>query len=103
MYFFMGLCFVGRYNGTFVTIIELSPGRWKNLLQSSLLVLDVFHQIFITTYFKFVKNVTYIEIAGVTLNCFALIGLYFWIPETPVYFYNMFKFDESRDVLYKIA
>ena len=32
----------------------------------------------------------------------ALIGL-FWVPESPVYLYNMFRFDECREVLLKIA
>ena len=43
MYFFMGLCYVGRYNGTFVSIVEHAPSRWKNELQSMLLIVDVSH------------------------------------------------------------
>ena len=102
MYFFLGLCYVGRYYGTFVNIVEYAPEKYKNRLQSGLLVVDIVHQIMIITYFKFVRNVVYLDIIGIFLNLLAILGVY-WIPESPVYLYNMFRFDECREVLAKIA
>ena len=102
MYFFLGLCYVGRYYGTFVNIVEYTPLKYKNRLQSGLLVVDIVHQILVITYFKFVRNVAYLEVIGISLNILAIIGVY-WIPESPVYLYNMFRFDECRLVLAKVA
>ena len=95
LYFFVGLCYVGRYYGTFVNIAEYAPQKYKNRLQSGLLVLDIVHQILVITYFKYVRDVFYLEIFGICLNILAIFGVY-WIPESPVYLYNMFRFDECR-------
>jgi MFS family permease len=95
LYFFVGLCYVGRYWSTFVNIAEYSPEKYKNWLQSGLIVLDIVHQILVITYFKYVRDVFYLEIFGICLNILAIFGVY-WIPESPVYLYNMFRFDECR-------
>jgi hypothetical protein len=102
MYFFLGLCYVGRYFGTFINLEEYCPERWKNLLCSFLLALDVLHYMAIIAYFKYVKNSLYLEIYGLILN-FIAIACVLWLPESPVYLQNMFHFKESKESLYYIA
>jgi Sugar (and other) transporter len=102
MYFSLGLCFVGRYYGSFVNIVEYTPNKYKRTIASALLVVDVTHTICIITYFKYVRNVVYLEIFGICLNIVAIVCV-LWIPESPVYLYNMFRFDECREVLNRVA
>jgi hypothetical protein len=56
----------------------------------------------IYTYYKYVKNVVPLEIGGVVFALIALCGG-FWLPESPVYLYNMFRFCECKEVLKGIA
>lgn len=96
MYFFLGLCFVGRYFGAFVNISVYVDKRWRNMLTTYLLILDCLLQIVIVLQFKYFKgSCMYLEISGVLFNLVALVGIW-WLPESPIYLYSMYKFKECR-------
>lgn len=56
MQFFMGVVYVGRYNGGFVTICEYYHGKWKNIVCTIVMVLDSGVGIIIPYYFKSISK-----------------------------------------------
>lgn len=97
MYFFLGLCYVGRYYGAWVIISEYAHSRYKNLLFTYLLAIDQIYVILVTLYFKVVPRgeCLYIEIGGIVLAAIAVAAAY-WLPESPEYLYGMYKFKECK-------
>jgi hypothetical protein len=103
MYFFLGACYVGRYFGAFVNISNYVDKRFRNLLCTLLLAFDVIVQMTVTTYFKYYKSDSnYLEMTGIILNLMVLVGIW-WMPESPEYLYGMYRFNECRESLHRIA
>ena len=90
MYFFLGLCYVGRYYGAFVGLTEYAHSRLRNILTTFLLSLDCILMLLTTLYFTVVPNASafYLEIAGLVINIIAIVGIV-WLPESPEYLYSM--------------
>ena len=104
MYFFLGLCYVGRYFGAYVNITEYASSQYKSALSTLLLAFDCIMIILITMYFKTVPrgDHVYLEIGGLVLIIVAFLCT-LWLPESPEYLYSMFRFRECRQVLEFIA
>ena len=101
--FFLGVCYVGRYNGGYLNISEYVHNKWKNLICTFLLVWDSLVTIILAFYFRNVsKNWIELQIFGVAINAIAIIGAYF-TPESPEYLYCFYKFNECRDAIVWIA
>ncbi len=56
MYFLLGICYVGRYFGGYITIIEYSEAKYKTMLGTFLLVMDAFTNILLILFFKYVGD-----------------------------------------------
>lgn len=89
LYFFLGLCYVGRYYGAFVGLPEYAHSKWRIIFTTFLLSLDCILMLLTTLYFKVVTADTLpLEIAGVVINIIAIVGIV-WLPESPEYLYSM--------------
>jgi MFS family permease len=92
IFFFMGICYVGRYNGAYINISEYVHDKWKNPVSTWLLVWDSMASIIIAFYCKSIsKYWLWLQIFGASLNFLAVIGTFF-TPESPEYLYGFYKF-----------
>jgi len=102
MYFLLGICYVGRFFGGYIMIIEYSEAKYKTMLGTFLLVMDTFSNILLILFFKYVGNATIMEFIGMGINILGVIAIW-WLPETPEFLYNTYQFKEARVVLARIA
>ena len=89
MYFLLGICYVGRYFGGYITIIEFSEAKYKTMLGTFLLVMDAFTNILLILFFKYIGDASIMEIIGICINILGVIAIW-WLPETPEFLYNTF-------------
>lgn len=91
LYFLLGMCYVGRYFGSYCAIIEYSEPKYKTLLGTFLLVMDSISAIIVVLIFQFTQDTLYVEIIGITVNLLGVIAIW-WLPETPEFLYNTMQF-----------
>jgi Sugar (and other) transporter len=103
MGFFMGFLHIGIYNGCYINVCEYVHTKWKNKVCTLLLVFDMLTCILIGVYWRYIsKDWLYLQIFALVTNLIAAVGL-FTIPESPEYLYCFYKFQECRDVIFRIA
>lgn len=101
--FIMGFLHIGIYNGCYINVCEYVDIRWKNKVCTLLLVFDMLTCIIIGIYWRFIsKYWLWLQIFALAINFLAIFGLYI-LPESPEYLYCFYRFQECRDIIFKIA
>jgi len=102
LYFLLGMCYVGRYFGSYCAIIEYSEPKYKTLLGTFLLAMDSISTIMFVIIFQVTQDTLYVEIIGIAVNLLGVIAIW-WLPETPEFLYNTMQYKQARLVLKRIA
>lgn len=101
--FIMGFLHIGIYNGCYINVCEYVDIRWKNKVCTLLLVFDMLSVIIIGIYWRFIsKYWLWLQIFALAMNLIAIFGLYV-LPESPEYLYCFYRFQECREIIFKIA
>jgi MFS family permease len=99
----LGILHMGIYNGCYINVCEYVHLKWKNKVCSLLLVCDMLTCIIIGAYWRYIsKYWLWLHIFAICCNAIGMIGLFF-LPESPEYLYCFYRFNECRDVLFRIA
>jgi hypothetical protein len=103
MFFFMGFLHIGIYNGCYINVCEYVNLKWQNKVCTLLLIADMLTCIIISIYWRWItKDWIYICIFGLVVNLIAAISL-LCLPESPQYLYAFYRFQECREVIFRIA
>jgi hypothetical protein len=95
LYFLLGMCYVGRFFGSYCAIIEYSETKYKTLLGTFLLAMDSFSAIIVVAIFQLTQDTLYVEIIGIGINLIGVFAIW-WLPETPEFLYNTMQFKQAR-------
>lgn len=102
--FVLGMATPSRLNVQFVYMIEFVDERYRSLIGVIYSVYGAVIYMFVPFYFQFIsKDWIYLTYIGVLLNCISLLGLIFFVPESPLWLIRKHQFDRARGVIRKIA
>ena len=97
-----GIITAGRSSICFVYMCEFVPSNLQNYLTIFFCALDGTQQTAMTIYFQFIsRRWFWISAVGFFYNLVALIGIAFFLPESPIYLQRQTKFSGRRLFLSK--
>lgn len=101
--FFFGVAYIGKYNGSYINISEYVHFKYSEIVLMWLLVFESLATIIGDIYFKYISNHwIWLHVFATSIGALAIFGVYF-IPESPEYLYNFYKFKECKKALNYIA
>ena len=96
LFFFFGVCCVGKANIAYIYLLELTPVKWQTYVGTMLLFADGFTMIAISLYFRYIsKDWLWYDVYALAMTAFAFFGSLI-VPESPKYLYSYKKYKEAK-------
>jgi hypothetical protein len=97
MQLFVGAADSGRTTLGFLYAIEFLTPEWHTIFGTVILFFDSLTMVVITTYYWAISNqYFYVTIIGPFIGLVGLIGMVFYLPESPLWLLKTNKIEEAR-------